>query len=101
MSLPIACSLNAADLRVRMAEVAAVGRAGLRDRTTDGATSTLRFDRRDDVRQRLEAIVAAESECCAFLDLTLVDDGEELVLTISAPPGAEPVARELAGAFGG
>jgi hypothetical protein len=95
--LPIACSLGAADLERRMAEIRAVGRDALLGTGPDGS---LRFRASEGIRGRLEAIVAAEAECCAFLSLDLRDaGGGELRLTISAPPEAEPVAAELASAF--
>jgi hypothetical protein len=98
--LPIACSLSAVDLQTRLAEIAAIGRSGLRASSVADDRSVLRFAGDRALRARLEAIVAAEAECCAFLTLSLYDDGDELVLTIVAPPGAEPVGAELAAAFG-
>jgi hypothetical protein len=42
--------------------------------------------------------VAAESECCAFLDFRLEHGDDATVLTITAPDGA---AETLAGVFSG
>jgi hypothetical protein len=53
------------------------------------------------VRERLEEIVAAEAECCSFLDLALEEQSAELVLSIAAPKGGQAVADELAAAFVG
>ena len=96
---PIACSLGASDLRQRLDEIAEVGAASLIVRSTESGTHELRF--RDDptTRRRLEQIVAAEAECCAFLDLDLAERGGELILTLAAPEGGQPVADELAAAF--
>ncbi len=96
--LPIACSLDADALQQRLDEVRAVGREALLGTASDG---TLRFRATPATRARLEAIVAAEAECCAFLTLDLREADGELRLTLSAPEGAEPVAAELAGAFAG
>ena len=52
-------------------------------------------------RSRLDVILAAESECCAFLDFRVRASGRELLLTISAPEGGELVANELSAAFRG
>lgn len=98
-SPPIACSLGADDLRRRLAEIAALGNECLRGRTTEGDAQVLRFHPDPSTRRRLEQIVAAESECCAFLDLDLRQEGDELVLTISAPADAALVAADLAQAF--
>jgi hypothetical protein len=95
---PIACSLSTDERASRLAEIEALGRDAL---IGAGADGTLRF--RDDpaIRERLTAIVAAESRCCPFLDLELSAGHGELRLAIRAPEQAEPVARELAAAFGG
>lgn len=44
--------------------------------------------------------MAGESRCCAFLRMSVVEDGEEVVLTIEAPADAESVLAEIVGAFG-
>lgn len=96
--LPIACSLDAGALEQRLADVRAVGDEALLGTAPDG---TLRFRATPAIRERLEAILAAEAECCAFLTLDLREKDGELRLTLSAPEGAEPVVAELAGAFAG
>lgn len=98
--LPVVCSLGADDLRRRLDEIAALGGESLVGGHADGDTQVLRFRRDPATRQRLEEIVAAESKCCAFLDLDLGEDGEALVLRISAPGDGATVAAELARAFG-
>ena len=65
----------------------------------DGA-GTLRFRANGDTRARLEAIVAAEAECCPFLNMDLREEAGALVLEIRAPQGAEPVVAEMVSAFG-
>jgi hypothetical protein len=99
--LPIACSLGAGDLKQRLAAIAAIGSASLRDRETDGGRHLLRFGADEATRRRLEEIVAAEAECCSFLDLILEERGSELVLSIAAPQDGQAVADELAAAFDG
>jgi hypothetical protein len=79
---PIACTLTAAQMPARLAEI----RAGICDQPT---------------RARLAAIVAAESACCAFLEFDLEDGPAETVLTIEAPNGGEEVMHQLVEAFGG
>jgi hypothetical protein len=98
--LPIACSLTAAELPERLAEIGAIGREGLLGADIDGAVALLRFRGGGDTRARLERIVAAEAQCCAFLAMGLRDDRDAIELRIEAPPGAEPVVRELVAAFG-
>jgi hypothetical protein len=44
-----------------------------------------------EIEQRTRELVAAESQCCAFVDLELSRDGDDLVLDISGPDDAQPV----------
>jgi hypothetical protein len=95
---PIACSLNAEELPRRLAEIRAVGADALLEVDGGGA---LRFRNDETTRARLEEIVAAESECCAFLTFDLRATADVLELRITAPEGAEALADELVGAFKG
>ena len=98
---PVACSLGAGDLQARLTEIAEVGAAGLVAHEENDGGHTLRFRPDPTTRRRLEEIVAAEAECCSFLDLDLTERGGELVLTLAAPEAGQPVADELAIAFVG
>lgn len=96
---PVACSLGAGGLEQRLAAIAEVGADSLIDRSAEGGRHLLRFRSDTTTRRRLEDIVAAEAECCSFLDLSLVEEGNELVLSIAAPGDGQAIADELAGAF--
>jgi hypothetical protein len=97
--LPIACSLNASEFPARLAEMADLGRAALIDARTEPTRAQLRFTAGAGVRARVEAIVAAESQCCAFLTMRVSDEADTVVLTIDAPADAELVLAELVDAF--
>jgi hypothetical protein len=97
--LPIACSLSATELPVRLAEMSDLGRAALLDVERSGTRAVLHFRAGADTSRRLAAIVAAEARCCAFLDMRLRDADGGLALTIDAPPDAAPVLDELVAAF--
>lgn len=97
--LPIACSLDNAELPGRVADMTAIGNASLLTVETTDARAVLRF--RAEARERLAAIVVAESECCAFLAMELNDEPGAVRLTIEAPAGAEPVLHDLVAAFSG
>ena len=100
--LPIACTLSATDLRARGEELRALGGDGLLDVTEDERRAVLRFRPDPSVRERVEAVVAAESECCAFLEFEVAhDDDDATVLTISAPNGGAEMVHELAAALAG
>lgn len=96
--LPIACSLSAREFVRRQAEIAELGSAALVDARQDGAHAELRFAG-DEVRRRLEALVAAESACCSFLAMRVADEPDGVVLSIDAPADAKAVLGELVEAF--
>jgi hypothetical protein len=96
--LPVACSLSATQLPERLAQIAELSRDAFVAQDRQGR---LRFRASARTRARLEALVAAESECCAFLALDLNEDGGHLLLTIDAPPEGREVADALADAFAG
>lgn len=98
-AIPIACSLGASDLRQRLNEIAAIGARSLIERSEDSDRQLLRFRSDAETRRRLEAVVAAEAECCSFLELSLDREGGDLVLSIAAPEDGRSIAEELAAAF--
>jgi len=101
VELPIACSLSATELPKRLAAMADLGRAALTDVHFEGRRAQLRFAAGAGVRDRVRAIVAVESECCAFLAMRVSDEADAVVLTIDAPEVADIVLVELVDAFRG
>ena len=97
---PVACSLGAAELERRVAAIAEVGAASLVSRSMANGRHLLRFRATGRTQRCLEEIVAAESECCPFLDLLLTDENDEIVLSIAAPEGGQETVDGLAEAFG-
>jgi hypothetical protein len=98
--LPVVCSLGGGDLEQRLAVIAELGAESLVDRRQDGGRHLLRFRSDARTRERLEGIVRAEHECCAFLDLSLADEGGHLVLSVAAPEAGQATADGFAMAFG-
>jgi hypothetical protein len=98
--LPIVCSLDAARLQAREAELASLGRSMVSVSRPEGAPVTLRFTAAQETRDRLDRIVAAEAECCPFLDMK-VREGETLELAIDGPEDAAPVVDGLVEAIAG
>jgi hypothetical protein len=88
---PIACSLDAGDLRTqeqRWAEL--VRRAGTdRVATADGVTLTFRAD--EDIERELRELVAVETECCAWARWEVRAD-EDRALVMRASAAADGVA---------
>jgi hypothetical protein len=95
-----ACSLGASQLERRLAAIAAIGAESLISRSVNGpGRHLLHFRQQAGLRDRLEQIVAAETECCSFLDLRLAEERGALVLSIAAQAGGQAVADGLAAAF--
>jgi hypothetical protein len=92
----IACSLSGDELPQRLAEMTAIGRDALLSVSAEGV---LRFRADEGTRARLEAIIAAESSCCPFFSFDLREQAGALLLTITAPEGAEELALDLMNAF--
>lgn len=55
----------------------------------------LRFRRNRFVMSSLQHLIELESHCCAFLEFSLEEDADELVLCVAGPPGAEHVLTDL------
>jgi len=86
---PIACTLDPERMARRAEEIRALCRDGL-------IGVTLRFRPDPEIRARVDAIVAAESECCSFMDFELGagDDGALVVTATGLSPlfsGIQPV----------
>jgi hypothetical protein len=97
---PTTCSLDAAAAAARLARFEAIGRRALLSREERRDVRVLRFaaDRRTEAD--LTEILSAESRCCPFLDLSLREEGGELVLEVGVDGEARAVATVLAEAFG-
>jgi hypothetical protein len=93
--LPIACTLSAAEQARRVASSKAVMTGSLLDSaiTERGASMRFRIDAEADLRR----LIAAESECCPFLDFELRTEDGHLQLNVEGPAEARPVIVELFG----
>lgn len=93
--LPIACTLTPEGMTDRLAFIDELVADGLLDRTSTPTGLRLRLRDAPQVEQRTRELIAAESECCAFLDFALGREDGELVLDISGPEDARPVIELL------
>jgi hypothetical protein len=99
--IPVACSLDAAKMPERLAEMSALGLSSLIGAECTEHHAVLRFRPGGETAERLAAIVAAEAECCAFLSMEVRQESGALRLTIDAPGGAEPILDDMVAAFRG
>ena len=97
---PIACSLSATELPLRLAAMADLGDAALVEIDRAGTRAELRFAAGAAVRERLEEIVAKEARCCPFLTMRLTESAGVITLHVQAPEGAEVAVSEITEAFG-
>lgn len=95
----LSCALDLEELGTRAEEIERLG-AALVSRSRVGRGQGLRFAASPGARGSLEALIAAERECCPFLELKLREEGGELALSVSAPPEGEAVAEAFALTFG-
>jgi hypothetical protein len=100
------CSLPGDELRERLASFARIGEDNLLESRAEGERRVLVFRADAELRRSLERIIAAERECCSFLDLTIREEPGtakepgRLVVTVAAPPESALVAAGFAAAFG-
>jgi hypothetical protein len=99
--LPIVCSLAAGNLEQRLATIGEIGAESLIDHESNGGMHMLRFRAGPRTRERLEGVIEAEAQCCAFLDLSLEEEGDHLVLSVAAPEAGKATADGFAMAFAG
>lgn len=90
-----ACILTDGELDDRLAEYRALGRDALLSVRREPRRATLRFRRDADVRRRVDALVALESQCCGFLGYAVDERPDAIVLTLTAPDGGEAVMKDL------
>lgn len=97
--LPIVCSLGVGDLEQRLAAIGEIGAKSLVDRHEDSGVHLLRFRSDPETRGHLEEVIEAESQCCSFLDLSLKEDGDHLILSVAGPEAGQTTADGFALAF--
>ena len=91
MDQPIACSLTATEYRKRAAEIRELLRDALMSREPIPGGERLTFTAAAGIRERVEELVAAESECCPFLTFAVRVQRGRLVLDVTQP---EPTGEE-------
>jgi hypothetical protein len=77
-----ACTLTAAEMPERFAQIAVLGRS-LLSAESEAGRAVLRFRSDEDTRARIVALVAAESHCCSSLHMELSEEPDALTLTIA------------------
>jgi hypothetical protein len=89
--LPIVCTLTPNGLTDRLALIDALAADGVLARTPTASGIRVRLRDTPDIERRTRELVAAESQCCAFLSFELGRDDGDLVLDVSGPEEARPM----------
>jgi hypothetical protein len=99
VSVPIACTLEARELRSRFAEISALADHALLHHEQEGRTLHLRYGL--GAAAQLERLVAQERQCCASLQIDMHRTPDAVHLDITAPAEAGEFAPLLYGHFVG
>lgn len=91
----IACSLTASDKAKRQAAAADLRQRALLEAEAIPAGLRLRFSAQPGIREELDHLIEAESECCSFLRFELDASDGELILDVSGPDQARPLIGRL------
>ncbi|TCA03811.1 hypothetical protein [Rhizobium leguminosarum] len=90
---PIACTLNAGDLKIRTAQIEALALRHLKQVSREPLSIQLTYA--IEALPELRDLVAKETECCAFLDFDLKEDRDGVRLRITAPEAARDATDTL------
>jgi MerR family copper efflux transcriptional regulator len=96
-TIPIACTLDDAEVGGRVDAWRAILAASRARTTTADGTVRVHLDGTDRL-PGLAELVAAEQDCCAFFSFTITVDHVGVTLEVRAPDGAAPIVDELFGA---
>jgi hypothetical protein len=97
----VACTLSASAAAERADRWRALLHESLLRRSATPRGLRLEFRPQPAVAAELDALVAAERECCAFLTMRVQRADERLVLDVDAPPEAREVITAMFGGAGG
>lgn len=90
---PIACTLDAGNLKDRLDWIAGLNARALLESRRDDLTLVLDYDR--DAIGDVRRMMAGEQACCAFLGFDLAEADGLVRLTITAPEDAREAAEAL------
>jgi len=98
--MPLACTLSAQDGSARMRRWQALAEKGRPSARRSGHRLEVRYRPEPGVREELEALAAAERECCSFVAWNVSEDGRHPVLVVAADPSAPEDVAPIAAMFG-
>jgi hypothetical protein len=90
---PIACALGASDFKARLAWIADLNNAALRDHRRDDLRLELTYAA--EAREQVLQMIRGEQECCAFLTFDVRDEPGVVRVIIQAPEAARDAAEAV------
>ncbi len=98
--LPVACTLGPSDGAARLARWQRPADTAAPSARRRGRELVVRYEARRGVREELEALAAAEAECCSFVTWTVDQDGNHAVLRVIADQRRPDDVAAIAALFG-
>jgi hypothetical protein len=96
---PIACTLGAVDGAARMRRWEALSAAGHPRARRSGHLLEVRYEPALGVREELEALAAAERQCCSFLAWEVRQDEDQIFLCVKADASRPDDVAAIAALF--
>jgi hypothetical protein len=97
--LPVACTLGAGDGAHRMQRWEALSLKGRPSARRCGHQLVVAYRAEPGVREELEALVAAERQCCSFVAWDVSQKADRVVLRVAADPGRPDDVAGIAALF--
>ncbi len=98
--LALACTLGPDDGAARARRWQELAKKGRPSARRSGHRLEVRFQPEPGVREELEALAAAERQCCAFVAWDVSQEGHHAVLHVTADPSAPDDVAPIAALFG-
>lgn len=98
--LPLACTLGPDDGPARMRRWQVLADKGHPIAQRTAHQLEVRYQPEPGVRDELEALAAAERECCKFVAWDVIQDGQHPVLLVTADPSTPDDIAPIAALFG-
>lgn len=98
--LPVACNLGPDDGPARLRRWQLLADRANPIALLDGPRLEVRYEPGPGVREELEALAAAEAECCSFLRWCVTQDGAASLLLVAADPETPDAVMAIAALFG-
>jgi hypothetical protein len=98
--LPVACTLGDDDGAQRMHRWEALSAKGRPSARRSGQQLVVAYRPEPGVREELEALAAAERQCCSFVAWAVSQEVDRVVLHVTADPGSPDDVAAIAALFG-